>query len=403
MDVGDVDIAPSREAMRDTPRTLDRLKRIVPEFRDGVTATVNQELATAPTLSAAAQRVASLESKWGLAAGGYPSPRPSYSWRGQLIELALNLPYPGVDYFGPWDNTSRHYQGYQLTLHQKGELQVITEVPRDKVETAMRAVRPFLAQDSFPVKNTYRREHVTLIFTPPGSKPVGWFEFGKPDTFPSLPFEEYLAQARAKKPAAVASAPRRIVSYKTQVHGERLRWRNAAEIAALGLPVVLAENEQEKKLGIAFAERVVEGAVLVKLHDGRTQASLERQLGKKFQFPVITLDERVTAVATEIAKSSSAEAYCAAQTPFLILRKLAVLRERITHPAVTAVLDAAAGGDAISGARAARPQLFPAPLGLQERFPLLQAIPSLPHSAQADDHIVSYLNKVPRRRGRKST
>ena len=268
----------------------------------------------------------------------------------------------------------------------------------------MRAARAFLADNG-----TCR----TLVFAPPGAQPAQWFAFGQPDTLPALPFTDYLAQARQRTPAPTehTAEAMRYVTITGPAGEQKL---TAAEIAGLGLPVVVTDRSEELSAGAmrhpAFAHRVRDGVAIVELAGGRTQAALQRRLGH--DVPVTVLNEHANAVASAVAASLTEQDreaerihVCAARTPHHLIRVLAELRGRITNPAVTAVLDRPhlpAGGTALTevlaGAREQQPSLFPAAeghAGLAEQFPLLASIPH--HTlvdARTRDHVVAYLNAL---------
>ena len=400
--IGDVDIAPSREEMRDTPRTLERLLRVANEYYDGTAALVQREIDSAPTLTAAARAVASLSRRPHLA--GMLSRSSELSWRGQRIAAEVTVPYPASEYSPQQQRCTHERGGLRLPLHDSAlaETLVVTGVPDGRQETAIRAARAFLADD-----DTCRR----LVFAPPGAQPAEWFAFGQPDTLPVLPFTEYLARARQRTPAATGRTAE-VMRYVTITGPAGEQKLTAEEITGLGLPVIVTGSREELSAGAmrrsAFAQKVQDGVAIVELSGGRTQAALQRRLG----MPVTALDEHASTVAAAVAASLTEQDQeaerihaCAARTPANLLRELAELRGRITNPAVTAVLDRphqAAGGTArtelLAGAREQQPGLFPAAeghVGLAVQFPLLAGIWC--HNrldARTRDHVVAYLNAL---------
>lgn len=400
--IGDVDIAPSREEMRDTPRTLERLLRAVKDYGDGIAALVQREIDSAPTLTAAARTVASLSRRPHLAR--VLSHSNGLSWRGQPIAAAVTVPYPASTY-SPQQQRCAHDRGsFRLDLHDPllAHTLVVTGVPDDRQEPAMRAARAFLARN-----DTCRR----VVFAPPGAQPTQWFAFGQPDTLPVLPFTEYLAQARQRTPAAPEPAAE-VMRYVT-ITGSGEQELTAQEIAGLGLPVVVTSHREELSTGAmrhpAFARKVRDGVAVVELSRGRTPAALQRRLGQGA--PVTALKERAVAVAAAVAASLTEQDHeaarvhtCAAQTPGILLRQLAELRDRITNPVVTAVLDrphppadGTAWTEVLAGAREQQPGLFPAPeqhAGLAEQFPLLASVRYTLQGARTRDHVVAYLNAL---------
>lgn len=403
--IGDVDIAPSREEMRDTPRTLDRLLRIAREYCDGIAALAQREIDSAPTLTAAARTVASLSRRPHLA--DVLNRGSELSWRGQRIAAEVTVPYPSSEYSPDRQRCTHERGGFRLLRYDStlAETLVVTGVPDGSQEAAMRAARAFLAGD-----DTFRR----LVFAPPGAQATQWFAFGQPDTLPALPFAEYLAHARSRTPAAAGRAAE-VMRYVTISGPASEQNLTAGEITGLGLPVVVTGNREELATGAmrhpAFAQKVRDGVVIVELSGGRTQAALQRRLGE--DVPVTTLVEHASAVAAAVAASLTEQDrnaerihVCATRTPAHVIGALAALRDRITNPAVTAVVDRPpqpAGGTAqtelLAGAREQQPGLFPAAgehAGLTEQFPLLASIRH--HTlvdARTRDHVVAYLNALP--------
>ena len=400
--IGDVDIAPSREEMRDTPRTLERLVRIVKEYCDGIAALVQREIDSAPTLTAAARAVAALSRRPHLS--GVLSNGRELSWRGHRIAAEVAVPYPASTYSGDHHRCEHERDGFRLHLHDLAETLVVTGVPDGKQEAARRSARAFLSAD---------RACRTLVFAPPGARPAQWFAFGQPDTLPALPFTDYLAQARQRMPAATerTAEPMRYVTITGPAGEQEL---TAPEITGLGLPVVVTGSREDLSAGSmrhpAFAQKVRDGVAIVELRGGRTQAALRRRLGQ--DMPVIALAEHASAVAAAVAASLTEQEreaerihVCAARTPHFLIQALAELRGRITNPVVIAVLDRphpSAGGTALTevlaGAREQQPGLFPAAeghAGLAEQFPLLA---SIRHHTRLDartrDHIIAYLNAL---------
>jgi hypothetical protein len=401
--IGDVDIAPSREEMRDTPRTLERLVRIVREYCDGISAVVQREIDSAPTLTAAGRAVAALSHRPHLS-GVFFSHGSELSWRGNRITAEVAVPYPASTYSDEHHRCWHERGGFRMRLHELAETLVVTDVPDGREEAAMRAARAFLADDG-----TCR----TLVFAPPGAQPAQWFAFGQPDTLPALAFTDYLAQARRRTPAATGCTAEamRYVTITGSADEQKL---TAAEITGLGLPVVVTDSCEELSAGAmrhpAFAQKVRDGVAIVELSRGRTQAALQRRLGQ--DMPVTVLSEHANAVAAAVAASLTEQDreserihVCAARTPHYLIRALAELRGRITNPVVTDVLDrphppsdGTSLTEAAAGAREQQPGLFPAAegyAGLAEQFPLLA---SIGHHALTDartrDHVVAYLNSL---------
>ncbi len=399
--IGDVDIAPSREEMRDTPRTLERLLRIVKEYGDGIAALVQREIESAPTLTAAARAVAALSHRPHLS--GVLSHGSELSWRGNRIAAEVAVPYPASTYSRDHQRCSHERDGFRLHLHDLAETLVVTGVPDGRQEAAIRAARAFLADDG-----TCR----TLVFAPPGAQPAQWFAFGQPDTLPALAFTDYLTQAMKRTPATPGRTAE-AMRYATITGPAGEQKLTAAEIAGLGLPVVVTDRGEELSAGAmrypAFAQKVRDGVAIVELSGGRTQAALQRRLGH--DVPVTVLNEHANAVAAAAAASLTEQDrdaerihVCAARTPQNLIRVLAELRGQITNPVVTAVLDRPhppPGGvaltEVLAGAREQQPGLFPAEghAGLAEQFPLLASIRH--HTlmdARTRDHVVAYLNAL---------
>lgn len=411
VDIGDVDIAPSREDMRDTPRTLARLARIAADYRRGIAATVQREIGSAPTLTAAARTATALARRPHLsqAAGRHAA----LSWHGQPIAFCQEVPYPASVFRPDWNRCEHEREPWRLYRDDRDldATLVITDVPEHKQESAMRAARAFLAGHP-----DYHR----VVFTPPGAQPAGWFAFCQPDTFPAMPFTEYLAEARRRNPAAPAAgrlpqATRYTVTGPDGTNGEL----TAQEIAARGLPVVVTDRRENQLTEWAlhfrpFARAVRDGVTIVRLAGGQTRSALQRRLGAGVT--VSTLSEHASAVAAGIAASLTDQdrelehaSAIANGVPPRGIEVLTALRSRITSPAAAAALDRlhraghlTAGEKArlelIAGARAQQPGLFPPArnAGLYELFPLLETAyyRSYRLNETERNHIVAYLNAI---------
>lgn len=416
--IGDVDIAPSREEMRDTPRTLDRLERVVADYLDGTEAAAQREIDAAPTMTAAARKIAGLRNSAHLspALGDLTGLR----WRGRPVPRDLKVPYPSSAWFGNarWQKKSpcEHERGPLETRLDDGILDsalVITDVPDGKTGAAMRSARAFLTAD-----DTYSR----LFFAPPGAGPVEWFAFGRPGTIPALPFGEYMKEAKRRRPAPEEQAD--AVKYNVfttrpdypDAKGEQL---TIGEIRDLGLPVVVAANRGELSEGSMafpeFARQVHDGVTAVVLSGGRTLAAVRRKLGT--DVPVTTLSERADSVAANAAVSWTERdreldrvRSCREAASYSLSRMLLELRSRIVNPDVTDALDRMARygeltreerrrADLLSGARAQWPALLPPagkPRNLVNDYPLLEAVQWQHCNGPWRDHIVAYLNSVTR-------
>ena len=411
VDIGDVDIAPSREEMRDTPRTLARLARVVGDYRQGVCAAVHREVGSAPTLTAAAWTAAALSRRPHLAHAVHRDAALS-SWRGQPIAYELRVPYPASTFSPAQRRCTHERESFRLRLDDSAlaATLVVTGVPEHNLETALRAARAFLAA---------RQDCRRVVFAPPGAQPAGWFAFGRPDTFPAMPFPDYLAEASRRDPGPTAARrPAQAVRYATSAGPDSAATElTAEEIAGLGLPVVVTGSRDDHPNLCAlqfpaFARAVRDGVAVVTLSGGQTRRALQRRLGAGV--PVITLAERASAVAAAVAATLTehdrelelARASTQRVTPQAI-GQLTALRSRVTGPAA-AVLDRlhraghltsaeTARLDTIAGAREQQPGLFP-PAARQPSlfvmFPLL-AFPAYHRLDQKErDHIVAYLNAV---------
>lgn len=415
--IGDVDIAPSREEMRDTPRTLARLARIAEDYRQGTAAAVRRQIDSAPTLTAAARVATALSRRPHLMHAA--DWRAGLSWRGRPIEAKLVLPYASSALSPGRPRCEHQRESSQLRPADiaRDTTLVITDVPDDKRERALRAARAFLGG---------REDYHRVVFTPPGAQPTGWFAFGQPDALPAMPFTEYMAEARRHDPApAAAAGTARAVGYATAIGPDGdARELTADEIAGLGLPVVVTVGRDSGRPDevqfyavqfYAFAHTVRNGVAVIKLTGGQTLAMLQRRLGPGV--PVTTLAERMNAVAADVAATLSeddrelerASAF-ARGIPAQAIGRLTALRDQLTGPAATALERLHRGGhltsaetarlSLIAGARAQKPELFPA----AARQLLCTAYPLLSKPAQqaaycdldetTRNHIVAYLNAI---------
>lgn len=95
--IGDADIAPSREELRDTPRTLGRLERAVAAYMDGIETVARREIDAAPTMTAAVVH-AHLRVRRDHHLGDARAAGDDWAWRGKRPTGKVDVPYAMSEY-----------------------------------------------------------------------------------------------------------------------------------------------------------------------------------------------------------------------------------------------------------------------------------------------------------------
>jgi hypothetical protein len=214
-EIGEVDITPSREDLRDTPRTLDVLKRVLTTHLDAVQGAVETALDAEPNAMHAAMRMTTL--KHFLPTGWH---RTGVLWRGQRLHHEIGLPFPVIV-------RSTTPKSTRCTMIEGHKIQLGTPLPVVRVITGVDVDRERIVRRW---ANRYMTHHELdwLILVPTATMQVGWFTADPAATdapIPAITYERFHTDARA---LPTVSAPRREPSYEVFAggyHGVSQSWK----------------------------------------------------------------------------------------------------------------------------------------------------------------------------------
>ena len=201
-DIGAVDITPSREDLRDTPRTLETLHELLTVFEDRKQAAVEAALDAEPSAMHAANRLRELSTFLpdGLVTEG------RLRWRGQRLVWKVALPYAVI--------TRQTTELSSRCTRHEGEtvLLGVTDFSRTRVVCG---VDVDLERKARRLANRYMTHHdlERLILVPEDRAAVGWFAADPADPDPAITavtVEQFLGQARE---LPTVSTPRAETTY----------------------------------------------------------------------------------------------------------------------------------------------------------------------------------------------
>lgn len=400
VDIGDVDIIPSREGLKSTDRTMHRLRRVLEDLHDSIRDTAHHVVNAAPSFAAAAIALSRFQRD-------IPDREYRVQWSGHPIEPVLDLPYPSSRYLPERDKFEHErYAPSRLWLrHDLNAVLVVTSVPDGKLDTAIRHAKTFH-------KHTGDRTVRHLVFSQAAHGAHEWFEFGTQQGFRTITFDDYLS--RGKQPTG-SRAARETVRYQVhKAHGEQ--HHTAAEMASWGLPVLTFTGENELHDGPLaepeFRAAVLSGTTPVVLTHGRTSAALARRVGSSVE--VRRGPEEAERVAVQVLSEATegdrdcyrAQFHTRNQGVHAGMARQALLEagDRITNPRARAILDAMKRAPELTDAEKRRQKLLnaaalaapeqaqatlPALTSLTSEFPLLWGC-----RVYDMEHVITYINAL---------
>lgn len=212
--VGGVDITPSREDLRDTPRTITALVGILTEYLAQYRAAAERAVSAEPTAMAAKTRASELSAF-------LPSMNNGITWRGQWLPPKVFLPFPLIDLIvgNGGNNRTRFEDSPELWLHSSlsGTL-VITGVDVQAARTVRRLANRFMSHHAV----------ARLLLAPDEKGAVGWLAYGGDSPLPTMPFAEFKEQADTLKPVSTRDQ----ATYHVVVNGSYGDWTHAELRAA---------------------------------------------------------------------------------------------------------------------------------------------------------------------------
>jgi hypothetical protein len=200
-DIGEVDITPSREDLRDTPRTLDALEEMLAVFVDSKQRAVEAVLDAEPSRMHASNRLVELSTflPAGLMSQG------QVRWRGHLLAGQIGLPYSVITRHTT-DLSSRCtlHEGYTVTLGTDfSRTWVVCGVDAERERKVRRLANRFMTHHDLDM----------LVLVPGDTAAVGWFAADPADSAAAIrpvTFDQFHTEARG---LPTVSAPRGETTY----------------------------------------------------------------------------------------------------------------------------------------------------------------------------------------------
>lgn len=260
--IGAVDITPSREALRDTDRTVQEIRSVLRCLHTEVAAAVGRRMDAEPTPAAAAWFLAGVGHRLGALSERLPVER--FGWRGAPLPRVQQVPLPC--YRLNTDKPRRMVLSCQditaVDLFAIGKVLVVTDVPSGA--PVQRAARKYLVKHHPQVD--------VVVVSPATTGQWGWFAFGPGHRMATMTYPQF-RQATDQIPAQ--SRPAASVSYLVQQRPETSCQVTAEYLGALSCEVIaFTWQEAQTPLG----RRVGAGRAAVTLTGPQTFAALAKRV-----------------------------------------------------------------------------------------------------------------------------
>lgn len=229
--VGDADITPSREALRDTDRTVEFIRDALVEFAAAVRTRVIDHVAAAASFHEAATRLYSAD---GVVQFLSYEEREAITWQGVKIKRHITVPAflcarleQKTDSYGQPNGKSavRSTEDMEVRFEDLDTVLVVTGVTTDRQWGLMK--RKFKAYQT--IANHPRR--TAIVGTAEDTKTTDWLTWGGPDaTVETISYDEYAA--RVKNAVIIPAAERGRFTYNaadTLAEAANIRYTGAPE------------------------------------------------------------------------------------------------------------------------------------------------------------------------------
>lgn len=242
--VGTVDITPSREDLRDTPRTLEALTRIAGTLVDELGTAIAHAVQHEPSPMHAAIRLGELQTLLREVGHDLAS---GITWHGQLLAHRLHVPHRTL-HLPPAARKSdelRDQDHYEAHLGQNftGVLVITGVDTAHAAKTVRRLARRYL---------THTATH-TLLLAPQPAGHTGWFAWGGSAPIDTLTVEEFRQQAQALP--SLSHRTNRTVSYCVATDGRVSTWTSGqiTDAEANGKRILVGQDHNQQFLRLALA------------------------------------------------------------------------------------------------------------------------------------------------------
>lgn len=257
-EVGSVDITPSREDLRDTPRTLKMLAQVFAEYLGGVEAAVRRAVSAESSPLRAAIRLSKLMLF-------VPDSLNSLLWREHQFAGHVTLPFPSITLSTSGKSTRASLdETPTIGLHFEWDgVRVVTGVDASNLNRVRR------------VANRYMTHHrlTTLLLAPTERATVGWYSHGEDDSpLDTVTVADFLASASTLP----ASSTRTETTYMV-LRGDQVETLPVREIKAAAQEGRVLVTDKSDLTGW-FREALADDEMLVVLTGMQTESALRRRV-----------------------------------------------------------------------------------------------------------------------------
>lgn len=261
--LGSVDITPSREDLRDTPRTITMLRKVVEEYVGHIEAAIAHDLDTQPSPMHAAMRLKELS-------GFLPNLKEKgASWRGKHLPYEVKVTYPSIDLRDGKGRVKRSFLEDDYTFYLGQDVHhilIVTDVAASDVGGVRRLATRYL---------TNTDDITQLILTPNAEEQIEWVRYGSEGSpLATITCEEFKTAAKAMP---TVTTGRGEVIYSTWQDGDHTML-SGPEIKALDTRVV-AHRGNRRDFGPLLDMTLDSEDILVMLEGAHTRKALERRVG----------------------------------------------------------------------------------------------------------------------------
>lgn len=260
VNIGEVEITPSREELRITPLTTRTLSLAIQELVNAIPPYIQNEIKDSKSITEAVYTGIKLTKRFGMLKVD------QLSWNNQPLgpsSIETKYEYASI-------NGGRAYGTYNVRLEENfkiscydepEKIRIITSVPKDKHGYLHRRIKPWLKQFGGSV----------AILSPHTQGKHGWFEYGVGSYLNTIDYETVLEEINAIRAANPTVSSKSATRYVTWVNGTYNDALTLTEIKALKLPVFYSSRYNYR--GDHFIVKdIIQNAVLIKL-SGQQQAS----------------------------------------------------------------------------------------------------------------------------------
>lgn len=405
--IGDVDITPSREGLRDTSKTVDRVTRALDAAITDVERVVSEKVQAQETFPDAAFALVYTEAEVNLLEG---LSRPRWHGREFPVKVKTGHPTFTLDGYGSKTRAVSEPDGEVHLDKSLTKLLVVTGVPEGKAGSVHRGAKRFLVEH----KATVNR----IMAAPYDQETLEWFGYGDGQPVATMSLAEY---RQAVKSLSRSARPRRETTYMVGYGGRGCEEHlTASEINDNGGDVLvyaglvyrsgpLTEHVCADKTVVCVTGAQTVKAALRRMPEGRDGEEAEQEAAQKIVSTMSADDHALLALDKEASAVLCGD---------FLDRFLGEHLDRITNPEVFGQINAVHKVKNLNGEDRDRLGLLKAAVkatedsetdsgwaaadeedSLLRKYPLLDAALSLYAPRRSDraetvlvEHLIDYLN-----------